>query len=161
MLTKAPIRELRVPRAARPTSNQAVELGHRSGLEDTIAGALSQQSIPFEYETVVIPYVKRPATYRPDFLLLSNGILIESKGYFLSEDRTKHLLIRDQHPDLDIRFVFSNSKNRLSASSRTTYAAWAQRNKFLFADRSIPPAWINEAPEPRRMAAVEAFRKGA
>lgn len=103
--------------------------------------------------------MKRPATYRPDFLLLANGILIESKGYFLAEDRTKHLLVKEQHPSLDIRFVFSRARNPLRKGSRTTYAAWAEKHGFRWAEGDIPLDWINERPEAARMAAVKALAK--
>lgn len=45
--------------------------------------------------------------------MLDNGILIEIKGYFTATDRKKHLLVKEQNPELDIRFVFGNSKNRI------------------------------------------------
>ena len=32
-------------------------------------------------------------------------------------DRKKHLLIKEQHPELDIRFVFSRAGNKLSSKS--------------------------------------------
>lgn len=124
-----------------------------------MAAQLTRLSVPFEYESVVIPYVKRPATYRPDFLLLTNGILIESKGYFLAEDRSKHLLVQAQHPALDIRFVFSRARNPLRKGSRTTYAAWAEKHGFRWAEGDIPLNWINEPPEPVRLAAVKALIK--
>lgn len=125
-----------------------------------MASELSSSGVRHEYESVVIPYVKRPATYRPDFLLLDNGILIETKGRFLAADRTKHLLVKQQHPGLDIRFVFERSKSRLSPGSRSTYASWCQKQGFLYADVSIPQEWIEEAPCPVRIAAVMALRKG-
>ena len=56
-------------------------------------------------------------TYTPDFVL-PNGIILETKGQFISDDRRKHKLIKQQHPDLDIRFVFTNSKSKLSRGQR-------------------------------------------
>jgi hypothetical protein len=120
--------------------------GRRSGLEDTLANELLQHGVPFVYEGEKVKYVKpaKAATYLPDFRL-PNGIIIEGKGRFLSADRQKHLLIRDQQPDLDIRFVFSRSAAKISKTSKTTYADWCQKNGFRFADRLIPQAWIEEA----------------
>jgi hypothetical protein len=97
------------------------------------------------YELRRITYT-RPATqhkYTPDFEL-SNGILIETKGRFTTADRKKHRLIQDQHPDLDIRFVFSNPNSRLYKGSPTTYAQWCERYGFLYAKGDIPKEWINE-----------------
>lgn len=109
------------------------------------------------FEGLTIPYIKKPSTYTPDFLILDNGILVESKGYFLSEDRTKHLLVREQHPDLDIRFVFARASAPLRKGSRTTYATWAAKHGFQWAQSSIPREWIKEPQEPVRMAAVNAL----
>jgi hypothetical protein len=75
---------------------------------------------------------------------LPNGILIETKGRFKPADRTKHLLIKQQHPELDIRFVFSNSHNTLSKKSSTTYADWCDKHGFKWADKQIPRSWIDE-----------------
>lgn len=85
----------------------------------------------------------REATYTPDFVL-RNGIIIESKGIFDVEDRKKHLLIREQHPELEIRFVFSSSRSKLYKGSKTSYAEWCEKNGFLFADKLIPLAWLRE-----------------
>lgn len=119
--------------------------GFRSGLEEKIAAALQAQGIDPQYETLVIEYEKpaRKAKYKPDFVL-PNGIIVESKGRFVTADRQKHLLIQKQRPDLDIRFVFSNSRQRISKQSKTTYADWCRKNGFKFADVTIPQEWINE-----------------
>lgn len=120
-------------------------LGYRSGFEVDIDESLKQQGIDGEYEKHVIQYIK-PATkhkYHPDFKL-PNGIFIETKGRFTSADRKKHLLIKDQNPELDIRIVFQNSKTKLSKASKTTYADWCTKNGILYADKTIPAEWINE-----------------
>jgi len=59
-------------------------------------------------------------------------------------DRVKHLLIREQHPELDIRFVFSNSGNKLGKKSSTTYAQWCDKYGFKYADGFIPVEWTKE-----------------
>lgn len=127
----------------------AISNGFRSGLEDAIADKLTSQGVGFSYEELVLSYFKPVSThkYTPDFVLLSNGIVVESKGRFLLEDRKKHLLIKAQHPDVDLRFVFSNSKTRMSKRSPTTYGMWATKHGFLYADKLIPQEWINERPK--------------
>jgi hypothetical protein len=123
----------------------AIKNGYRSGLEEDLADSLKARGINFTYEKTKIKYIQ-PASehqYTADFEL-ENGIIIESKGRFLVADRKKHLLIKRQQPHLDIRFVFSNSKQRLSKASRTTYADWCTKNGFLYADKEIPEHWINE-----------------
>jgi hypothetical protein len=72
-------------------------------------------------------------------------LIIETKGRFVTEDRQKHLLIKAQHPELDIRFVFSNSRAKISKTSKTTYAAWCDKYGFKYADKRIPEAWLEES----------------
>lgn len=95
---------------------------------------------------------EKPATqhkYTPDFVL-PNGIIIEAKGIFEREDRQKHLLIKMQYPDLDIRFVFQNPKLKLYKGSKTTYADWADKNGFKYSTRQIPEAWFREPKKPMK-----------
>ena len=123
----------------------AIRHGWRSGLEEKVANALTEAGIPFTYEKTKVKYIK-PASehqYTPDFVL-DNGIIIETKGLFTALDRQKHMLVKRQHPHLDIRFVFSNSKARLSKASRTTYAMWCVKNGYMYADKVIPEDWLKE-----------------
>ena len=128
-------------------SKRAVALKHgfRSGLEEDVAKMLTEAGIPFTYEETKIKYIK-PASehqYTPDFVL-DNGIIVETKGRFLIADRKKHILIKRQQPHLDIRFVFSNSKQKLNKGSYTTYAQWCVKNGFMYADKTIPEDWLKE-----------------
>ena len=118
---------------------------YRSGFEHFIANQLTRMGIKFSYESFRVKYIKpiQPTTYTPDFIL-PNGILIETKGLFTGRDRKKHVWIREQHPELDIRFVFQRAANRLSNNSKTTYGDWATKNGFKWADKTIPVKWINE-----------------
>ena len=137
----------------KPLSARQVALKHgfRSGLEDTIAAKLKADGVPYKYEQLVINYIKpaRKAKYTPDFVL-ENGIIVESKGRFVVADRQKHLFVKEQYPELDIRFVFSNSKQRISKTSTTTYADWCIRYGFKYADKMIPKEWIDESGKPKR-----------
>jgi len=128
------------------TSKQvALKYGFRSGLEESIAAKLSARGVSYKFEERVIEYTRpqKKSKYTPDFEL-PNGIIIESKGRFITADRQKHLLVKAQHPELDIRFVFSNSRSRITKNSATTYAMWAEKNGFLYAEKEIPEAWIKE-----------------
>ena len=123
---------------------RALRAGYRSGLEQDTAKYLKQKGVNFTYEEFKIKWVDpKTKTYTPDFVL-ENGIIIETKGRFISPDRAKHLAVRDQYPDLDIRFVFTNSKARLYKGSKTTYGMWCDRYGFKYADRLIPDAWLKE-----------------
>lgn len=119
--------------------------GVRSGLEEHICQSLNDKGVQYEYETLKLKFTQpsKARTYTPD-ILLPNGIVLELKGRFLSEDRQKHLLIQAQYPDMDLRFIFSNSKTKISKRSKTTYSDWCQKHGFLYADKEIPDAWLKE-----------------
>lgn len=138
-----------MPRPATPKGmDLGLAKGFRSGLEDVIAKQIEQVTgKPVAYETLKIEYVRpeRKSKYTPDFPL-PNGIIVETKGRFEVDDRQKHLLIKAQHPDRDIRFVFSNSRTRIRKGSPTTYADWCVKNGFQFADKRIPESWFHEPP---------------
>ena len=129
----------------KPTAGVRTSNGFRSGLEAKIAQALDAAGVAYTYEDQVIEYLKpaKIARYTPDFVL-ENGIIIEVKGRFLTADRQKHLLVKQQFPDLDIRFVFSRSKERISKKSKTTYAMWCEKHGFIFSDETIPSQWLEE-----------------
>lgn len=123
----------------------AAKYGFRSGLEERIAEQLDKAGVEYTYEKLKLDYVK-PASkhvYTPDFVL-SNRIIIETKGRFLLADRQKHILVKRHNPTLDIRFVFSNSNARISKASTTTYAQWCIKNGFKYADKTIPEEWFSE-----------------
>mgnify|MGYP001215096245 FL=1 len=123
----------------------AIKHGYRSGFEHKVSEQLTEAKVKFEYETTVIPYIKPETnhTYTIDFTL-PNGILVETKGRWVLEDRKKHLLIQKQHPELDIRMVFQNSKGKIRKGSKTTYADFCDKNDIMWADKTIPDAWYNE-----------------
>lgn len=117
---------------------------YRSGLEERVAKELEDQGVPFKYEELRINYLlSEGRKYTPDFQL-PNGIIIETKGRFTAADRKKHLLIQKQHPDLDIRFVFSNPNSKLGKGAKSTYADWCDKHGFQYAKQSIPKEWIDE-----------------
>jgi len=123
---------------------RGIKHGYRSGLEDRISEQLKSLGVPFKYEEFKIKYeVNEIRTYTPDFEL-PNGIIVESKGRFVAADRKKHLLVQRQFPKLDIRFVFSNSKGKISKGSKTSYADWCDKHGYIYADKLIPEEWIKE-----------------
>jgi len=135
------------PKNTLPRRALAIKHGYKSGLEDDIADQLTELGEPVNYETRKINWEDyKVRSYTPDFNL-ANGIIIESKGLFVAADRRKHLEIQRQHPDLDIRFVFTNSKAYYSAKTtknRKTYGDWCDANGFKYSDKLIPKEWINE-----------------
>lgn len=96
----------------------------------------------FEYESVPLTYVLT-SVYTPDFVL-PNGVIVETKGLFDSDDRRKMLAVKAQHPALDIRLCFQKADVKLSRASRSiTYAQWATRHKFPWCEGNIPTTWTD------------------
>ena len=115
----------------------------RSGFELEFAHYLNKNSIKYEYERDKLEYIVDPKTYCPDFYLSEYDFYIETKGRLTSADRVKHLYIKKQRPDVDIRFIFINSRKKLYKGSPTTYAKWCDRHSFLYADNVIPKEWFD------------------
>ena len=115
---------------------------YKSKFEAAFADSLHKKKIKFTYETISIDYTIS-YSYRPDFIL--NDFYVETKGYFSSEDRKKHLVIKKARPDLDIRFCFQNSRTKLSkAKNSISYAKWCERHGFQYCDKFIPDDWYEE-----------------
>ena len=151
MAMTRPITRKPTRRTSKPLARKAhgVANGYRSGFEEKIDAELTAADVEHGFETEVIPYVKpeKKARYTPDFPVKTKSghkIYIETKGRFLTADRQKHLLIQNQRPDLDIRFVFMRSATPISKGSKTTYASWCEKHGFKYADKSVPSEWLNE-----------------
>jgi hypothetical protein len=114
----------------------------RSKFEAKLAQQLKDAGLPVQYETEKLSY-HTSHTYTPDFKL-PNGILLEVKGYWLPADRSKHLKIRKENPEADIRFVLQTPSRVLSKTSKTTYAQWCDKHNFQWSSKVIPTAWLNE-----------------
>jgi len=148
------MRTVTTKRRTLSTEEVGLRYGFRSGLEEANAAELDSFGVPYTYEAEKIEYIKpeRVARYTPDFIIRENidgtprtkPLIIETKGRFLTADRQKHLLIKDQFPELDIRFVFNNPNTRISKKSKTTYAMWCEKHGFQYAKGSIPAEWLQE-----------------
>ena len=118
---------------------------YRSGLERETGLGLQQRGMEFGFETLRLSYIQ-PETnrhYTPDFVL-ANGIIIETKGQLDAADRKKMILIKQQYPNLDIRFVFSYARAKIYKGSKTTVAKWAAQNGYMWADKRILLEWTKE-----------------
>lgn len=120
---------------------------------------LAHLGLPVHYEPCRFKYepLKKVKSYTPDFIL-PNGIVIETKGRFVSADRQKHKALKQQYPNLDIRFVFSNSRQRITKGSKTTYAAWCEKHGFEYADKLIPIEWAEASTRIERLDAIREAR---
>lgn len=116
--------------------------GYRSLFELNVAKNLIENKIKFEYETQKINYIPKTKVYTPDFYFPLTDIYVEAKGYFDMDDRVKMLLVKKQHPDLDIRFVFLKPYNKIRSNSKTTYVDWCNKYNFKWADKVIPMEWF-------------------
>jgi hypothetical protein len=117
----------------------------RSTFEKTVLSELDREGIHYLYEPDKIVYqVER--YYVPDLLI--NDIYIELKGYFREDAQRKMRAVKAQHPDLDIRFVFQNSKATIQGAkkrkdgSKMTCAEWADRYGFIWSHLRVPKEWI-------------------
>jgi len=117
-------------------------LRFRSRFELHLAKGLADNKVKFEYESKKFIYIPKPRTYTPDFYLIESGIYIEAKGHLDKADRVKMALVKQQHKDLDIRFVFMNARNKIYKGSKTTYADWCLKHDFRWAEKSIPVEWF-------------------
>ena len=115
----------------------------RSRLEEQVAELLTNLKVEYGYEPDKFNYVIE-AKYTPDFKV--GDIYLETKGFFKPADRRKMLAVKKCNPDLDVRLVFQAPYNKISKNSKTTYAAWAEKNGFQWCPYyDIPLDWLNEA----------------
>lgn len=124
------------------------EIKVRSKLETQISDILNNIGIDWKYEITSILYTI-PETYHKytvDFTL-ENGILLEGKGYLEDHaERKKYVLIKEQHPEIDIRFVFQDP-NKKCGGMKTTHAQWADKCGFKWCsikDTDQLKNWITE-----------------
>jgi len=130
--------------------------GYMSGLEQKVAEGLNASGCHYSYEEHKLYYTipARQTYYKPDFILW-NGIVIEVKGEFDTSDRKKHRLIKEQYPDLDVRFVFSNSNRTIGKKSLTTYGKWCRQMGIPFCTFPMNEGWMLEKPCPKRIKALQ------
>ena len=134
---------------AKPRWSGTKQHKYRSGFELRLIEGLRKVGIPVEYEAYCLNYTVPSSlhTYTPD-LMLPNGILVELKGLFDLADRKKHVLIREQHPDLDVRIVFQNANTKIYKGSKTTYGMFCDKYGIVWADKDIPKDWLSEPKKP-------------
>lgn len=141
-----------------------LEPAYKSGLEKKVAAQLAAEGVEFIYEPEKLPYTvpARDATYLYDFGPKdpkASNIRLEAKGRFGgrfsdnkgAQERQKLILVKEQHPELDIRIIFQDANKKIYKGSKTTYAKWADDHGFLWSDKGvIPAAWIKELKRKRR-----------
>jgi hypothetical protein len=119
----------------------------RSKYEGRVAKALDSAGIRWEYESYRLQYwlrvpgsrctacggneTERSGWYTPDFWLPDLGVFLETKGRFLSKDRTKMKAVHEQHPDENIVMCFM-ADNKIHPSSTTRYSDWCHSIRLPF-----------------------------
>ena len=130
------------------------ELKVRSLLEVQFANLLNDFQVQYGYEISNVNYIVPASehTYKVDFTI-RNGIYYEVKGYLEDHaERMKYRLIKEQHPEIDIRFVFANPQ-KLCGGTKMTHAAWAEKFGFPYCgikDVETIRAWCKEKPSKRK-----------
>ena len=122
---------------------QARKKGYRSAFEFEVAKAAEASTgkdLSEYYETHTLEWTPKIKKYCPDFVL-PNGIIIEVKGRLTMADRVKHLAIKEQYPDQDVRFIFQYD-NTLTKGSKTRYSDWCDKHEIPYAFNVIPKEWL-------------------
>lgn len=132
------------------------EPNYRNPSERFLGSLLDEAGIEFAYEGKKIPYdvPARTAKYLEDFGISGTNIILEYKGWFGrngAKERQKFVLLKEQHPHLDIRFVFTDANKKITKTSPTTYAKWADDHGFKWCvinqrtgKKTLPASWIRD-----------------
>lgn len=117
----------------------------KSKWEIEVAKQIEEYGLPIEYECDKIVYIvpESKHTYNPDFRI-AKDVWIESKGKWTSEDRRKHILLREQHPDLKIYIVFQNANQKIRKGSKTSYGDWATKHGIEWSHKKIKQEWLQK-----------------
>lgn len=120
----------------------------RSKFELRFAADLEARGLDYyyEYDTVKFTQPSKRRTYIVDFSVFNpkanKWIYIETKGHLTLADRKKYLWVRESNPGIDLRFVFMNATNKIRKGSKTTYAMWADKHGFKWAEGVAPEEWF-------------------
>jgi hypothetical protein len=120
------------------------EPNFRSKFEESIWEAAKRSRKTLQYEPYFIPYVIK-GSYHPDFVL-SNGIIVEAKGYLDAAACRKMLAVKASNPHLDIRFIFQNANGKRNKRAKLKNWQWAEKHSFPWAEGTIPLSWYKEKP---------------
>ena len=129
--------------------------GVRSGLEDRVKKDLDQRGVKYGYESIKLTYAKlccdgcgrviKLGRYTPDFVIERPSglrLLVETKGRWDSESRTKHKAVARDNPKEDIRFLFQRDQP-IRKGSPTKYSDFCIKNGWIYAiGESIPDSWL-------------------
>lgn len=113
----------------------------RSKFEDRILQNLTNRQADFTYEDETFQYLVQ-RKYKVDYYFPQTNIYVEAKGYLRSDDQRKMRAVKEQHPDIDIRFLFMKANSKVQGS-KMTCQQWAEKYGFIWAEGDvIPDEWI-------------------
>jgi hypothetical protein len=119
---------------------------YHSKLEADIAEALKKTSAIHLYEGRRFLYEDKSLQvrrYTPDFVFPGSNIVLEAKGFLSRENRKKYLTVQKMYPEIDLRFVFQDAKQKLKGSQKS-YAQWCESKRLKWSHGTVPEEWINE-----------------
>lgn len=125
------------------------EKKRRSKLEMKFEEILKSSTQDYDYEVTKISYIvpESKHVYTVDWTV-KRKLLIETKGYLSDhQERNKYVLLKQQYPELDLRFVFDNP-NKLCGGTKYTHAKWADKHGFTWCsirDIDVIQKWVEES----------------
>lgn len=128
----------------------------RSNFERVCASELLLMGVDFDYESIELEFhsrvrggecedcgstsVHKVRWYTPDFVIEKKKVIIEAKGKFTSENRSKMLDVIRDHPEWDIRMWFMYD-NKLTKKSTIRYSDWCERHNITYHCGKEAPPW--------------------
>jgi len=134
------------PKGRAASREVAAMVGRRSMAEVKFdASFIEGKKVDAFYESDTFEYrVEETKKYTPDWLVVTptTEFHIEFKGVLDMATRKKMKLVKQQHPELDIRIIFERAANKITKKSKTTYSMWADQHGFPWADNTLPKEWL-------------------
>lgn len=119
--------------------NAARERGHRSQLETDVENSLVAHGFTPEYEVERFSYVLH-RKYAPDFRV--GGVYVEVKGWWPSNERSKFLAVILNNPTIPIFVALQKPHQKISRTSKTSYAQWCDKHGIAWCPIPIPPDFV-------------------
>lgn len=128
---------------------KATYFPYKDDLEADVARQLRSISVNYRHERFRIhvrPYGTSGIRHYTPTFIVPNWIIIEPRKRFSTEERQMFIYFQREFPELEVRFIFANSKSKISRASKITYAMWCDRYGFKYGDKRIPAEWFGRKP---------------
>lgn len=118
---------------------------YRSGYESAVARDSKMAEMEYEPKQHQLKYTIEKK-YLPDFVVEcfdGSIFLVECKGYFRPSETAKYKAIKQQHPDLDLRFMLQNPNKPVRKGSKLTMSMWCEKYNYPWVGGTrIPLEWL-------------------